>query len=263
MLKKLLLLVVFAGILVVPYACKVTNDEDTAVDVDPVFELDMIEDLQNNQELSFWVRSIELQECLNGTIGHNLEKTTSNINVSLNDIIAPSDCILGEAAAVTEIKLGFLPVGRTFNTEFTIKNTIKNKGTLTINSDAYLLSLDSKDGFGDIVEKLYKIPNNLIWGYVAYHDENLMGAIASDFQTDLAVITNEKALVEGYYGHFSIDGNAELKMKQVADYQYVKTFYFNHFGINQSLIDLVESYRGANDPTEVEFKIFTTTGEVF
>lgn len=263
MLKNLLLLIFFGVLLISQPACKISNDEEAVVNVDPIFALDMVEDLQNDAELSFLIQSIEGQECLNYTIGQSLEKTTSNLNVSLNDIITPSDCIPGEAPAKADVALGYLPVGRVFNTEFRIKNTINNKGTLTINSDSYVLELESQDGFGSIVSKLNKISNNLIWGYVAYHDEDLVGDIATDFQTDLEALANDKTLEESYYGHFSIDKNAILHLKQTPGFQQVRTFYYNYFEDNQALKDLVETYQMNNNQDQITFKIFTGDGAIF
>lgn len=262
MLRKLLFLVVSCGI-AVHFSCKVTNDEDAVVDIDPVFIVDMVEDLQNNKALSFWVSSVELQECENYTISHNLEKTTSELNFRLNSIIAPIDCIVGEKAAVAEIKLGALPFARTYNTEFIIKNTITNKGTFTVQSDAYLLELESMDGIENFVEKLYKIPNNLIWGYVAFNDENVVNDKPADFLDELSSIVSDKVLQEGYYGHFSIGKNGLLKLKQSPDFQIVNSFYFNSFSDNQALIDLLETYRDSSNVDEIEFKIFTANGDEF
>jgi hypothetical protein len=263
MLKNILLFAVFAGLLSTHFSCKVTNDEDASVNIDPVFDLMMIEDLQNNRELSFWVRSIELQNCENSTIGHNLETTTTNINITLNDIISPPDCIMGNQVAETEIKLGFLPLARVFNTEFDIKNTVKNNGQLTINPDAYLLELESMDGFGSVTEKLYKISDNLIWGYIAYNDDEVVGDIPTNFQTDLDNHTNVKSLQTGYYGHFSIAENERLNLPQPLGFEKVITFYYNYFGDDQVLIDLIENYRSANNEEDISFKIFTAEGNVF
>lgn len=263
MTKNILLLIFSIGLLSTHFSCKVTNDEDASVNIDPVFNLMMIEDLQNNRELSFSIQSIELQGCENFTIGHNLEKTTSDIRIDLNDIIPPSDCIIGNHAAETEIKLGFLPSVRTFDAEFDIKNTVKNKGMLTINADAYLLELESMDGFGTVTEKLYKVSDNLIWGYIAYNDDAVVSNSPSDFQTDLAEITAAKSLQTGYYGHFSVTEDENLTFPQNPDFQKITTFYYNHFGNDQALIDLLTSYRSVNNDEDISFKIFTADGEVF
>ncbi|MFT4761197.1 MAG: hypothetical protein ACI9XO_003249 [Paraglaciecola sp.] len=263
MLQNLLLIFVFVGLLSTSFSCKVTNDEDTSINVDPIFNLEMVEDLQNNRELSFWVRSIELQECVNFTISYNLEKTTSEINIGLNDIIPPSDCIIGNEPAEAELKLGFLPLGRFFSTEFNLKNTVQNKGKLTINTDAYLLELESMDGLGSVTEKLYKVPNNLIWGYTAYHNDAIAENVATNFQANLSELTSEKTLSTGYYGHFSIAEDAALSFVQNPDFQKVTTFYYNYFGESQELIDLMEDYRSNNNANDIQFKIFTAKGEVF
>ena len=261
MLKKLLLLAMLSGLMAVQFSCKVTNDEDAAIDIDPVFNLDMIEDLENNKALSFWVESVELQICENYTISHNLEKTTSKLDIRLNEIIAPTDCIVGEVAAVAEIKLGELTFGRTYTTEFTIKNTITNKGILMIQADAYILEMESIDGFQSVVEKLYKIPNNLIWGYIAYNDENLVGNVPAEFLSDVTEITADKTLQDGYYGHFSIDKNGLLNFKQSPNFQKKNTFYFNYSSDTQALADLLETYRSSNNADNIAFKIFTANGD--
>lgn len=263
MLKNILLFSVFVGFFVTLFSCKVTNDEDASVNVDPIFDLVMIEDLQNNRALKFSITSIELQDCENYTIGHNLQSTTSEINIVLNGILAPSDCIVGNQPAITEVQLGTLAIGRVFNTKIDIENTVKNKGKLTVFPDSYLLELESMDGFGSVTERLHKFSNNLIWGYIAYNNEATVGDMVDDFQADLAAIVDNKTLVPGFYGHFSIDENQQLNLLQNPDFQKIKTFYFSNSNDNQALIDLLEAYRNSTNSDEIEFKIFTAEGDVF
>lgn len=260
--KNLLFLLITGVIILTSSACKVTNDEDSVVDVVPVFDLDMVENLTNNRELTFIIESIELQECENFSVGNNLVKTTSDIKIRINDIVPPDDCISGSAPAQSTVKLGFLPLGRVFNLEFTIENTITNKGKLTILDNHYKMELESMDGFGQVVKKLNRIGDQLIWGYIAY-DESDLSAIAANFQNDLMDIADAKILEEGYYGHFSVSPDAALELLQSPDYQHIKTFYFNYSADDQGLLDLLDNYRNMVNAGQMELVIFTARGDVF
>jgi len=262
MQQKIYLLIVFSFLIISQFACKITNNEDSNVDIDAVFNLDMIENLQKDGELNFIVTAVEEQTCENATIDHRLEALVSRLDLSLNEIISPADCNPGQSFASTYIPIENFSVSQTKDILFRLKNTIENIGELKATDDFYELTLNTKDGFDELPEKLWRVPTNFLWGYIAYNTANVIGDAAENFQTELTELSNTIAPSNGYYGHFSIAENNSLELRQAPDFSEVETFFFNFEGDNQSLIDLLESYRMNISVDEAEFRIYRADGSV-
>ena len=243
-------------------ACNISNDEQKIVDIDPVFTLDMLEDLQNNKNLLFVVNSVEWQDCENFTINSAINRSPSMLEVVLNEIVPPSDCIQGFGPATTTLTAGPLTSNRTYDIKFSLQNTVTNDGSFHNAPNYYSLALSSTNGFGSTVNELYKIPNKLIWGYIAYNEEDLVGDLPDTILDEVKSLSNEVTLTEGYYGHFRVNDNNNLQLKRTLDFQNINTFYRLFSGNTLELKALLDDYRNGPNGDLIELKIWTDSGEV-
>ena len=72
-----------------------------------------------------------------------------------------------------------------------LKNTVENKGALTVEADRYLLDMDTENGFLLLHDELLRIPSGTIWGYITYRKNEDVN-IAENFLSDLEFFSIEK-----------------------------------------------------------------------
>ena len=147
-----------------------------------------------------------------------------------------------------------------YDIDINLKNIIPNIGTLIVTDDYYEINIDEPNGILIPNNRLYKVPENTIWGYVAYDDAT--GEIPyDDFKGELNTITSSLIATKGWYGYFEIKENNEVQVANNLANNFVQPFIFKYNGESNELEDLKNSYQ-TNFPN-MEFKIFTSKGEEF
>ncbi len=219
------------------------------VDVDDDFTIDMFENIDNGvRNFQLDISTISPQTCLNYTISYDLDfnEQDNNIELTLNELIEPDDCIQGTSTTSLTIPFGSISEG-TYRFDLNLKDAVINQGQLSVTAGHYLLEMESNDGIEILNPQLNRIPNNTIWGYVAY-DNSSASTDAQDFLSNLQGlntvfnIENNNLYSAGYFGYFQLGENKELTLPGEINFNFYKSFIFQHDSdnledINQVMLD--------------------------
>ncbi len=234
-------------------------------DVEDEFYIDMWEDLSGEngaRELVLKIESIEPANCLNYDIDYQSARLGNRLSVSLNQFIEPADCLAGEAPVKADINLGSLPSGN-YNVNIDFRNTVENDGQLLVSPESYFLTMKSEDGIVLLREELLRVPEDVIWGYVALR-AGADAAVAEAFLADLQAISDEpKALRSGYYGHFTINNlNGEVFIYEQPTDGSAINFLRQYTDASAALKTLVADYRDRHGE-ELIIRMFNADGEAW
>ena len=249
-------------ILCISTGCNLSSLEDTVVvpDVDDEFYLDLWEVLSpQGRFLEFRLRTIANESCLNATINHTFQQTNRELSISINEIIREEGCEAGEAPATASMRTYSPLPGGYFPLFVDLRKKISSDGQLVVTSEAYNISLDDGGGVILLRPELLRIPDETIWGYIAFED-GALDAVAEEFVARLQSISKIHSLREGYYGYFLVNSKGTLKFSNEVAPAGSRTFTYRYDGEKEALLDLLEEYR-SNYGEALNIKIFNTLGE--
>jgi len=231
---------------------------DETISVEDTFRVDLYESLDAiSRSFQIKATSIASENCMNSIIGYTLNKTPSLVSISFNDITTDGTCETGIAPAQSTIDLGVIENG-TYTMQLNLKEVIFNNGSLVVSDEAYNLFMNSHDGVELTRLELKRIPENLIWGYVAYDNTSLDDACTQLLTdaTDLMVPSNLK---DGYYGYFELNQHI-LAPAQGSSKAVVKPFYglidADLSELEAIAVNFRENYQGQG----AELRLFTWEG---
>ena len=236
-------LIFISIVLVLLAGCDLNSLKEPIVvaEIEKEFYINLWEKLNPySNEFELKIETINDKECLNYSIYYALDVDGRQIDVSLDDLSLPSDCISGNGPARSSITIGFLSEP-TYDIQIAIQNVVVNKGQLINLSDRFLLSMETEEGIIIPNDELYKVPDHHLWGYVSFEDSHEQAA--TDFKNELAIHCRNHELAVGYYGHFRLDneGNLAIFNPQTDKNLMVFAHYFepeNEVLIRQLLSDL-------------------------
>jgi hypothetical protein len=258
-LHKIVFLLLFALSL---QSCELGQGKDPILvaDVDKEFDFALWEVLNKGvRHLQLNISSIKEKECLNYRIDQNMRQNGPNISLNINQIIAPEICERGVGPAKGAIDLNPLPNGR-YNLSVNLGKIVPSKGTLTINPDSYIINMPDQFGFRLLQTTLNRIPDQTIWGFIAYQDDTRNAA--NEFIAELNKISQLESLPKGYYGYFSVGDNGEMNIAQPPIDRPIITFSRNFTDTDAKLEALVKSFRNKY-PQSLLINLNNTDGKVF
>ena len=229
------------------------------INIEDEFNVLLWENLDNNNRtFNINLETILANSCENAEIEYTQFNQSQGIFLTVNDIIN-DHCTLGSFPAKASVSVGAL-TNTNYDVDINLKNVIPNTGNLTVTNDYYEISIDNPNGIIIPNNRLYKVPENTIWGYVAYEDA--AGEIPYDnFIGELNNLTTSSFATKGYYGYFEIKENNEVQILQSLAQNHVQHFIFKFNGESNDLENLKTTYQ-TNFPN-MEFKIYTSKGEEF
>ena len=245
-------------------ACDLESlDEPIIVtNVEKEFNIDLWEQLgANSRSVQLLIETIAQEDCTNYSIAHQINRNNVTLDVSLNEIMAPQDCNEGQGPALATVNLGELSNGF-YSLNIDLKNTVFSKGQIVIREKEITVNMNSEEGIRFIRTSILRVPENFIWGYVAFTNP-ADASIATAFEQDLAQTSTEIRMENGYYGPFSINAQEKLFIPGLP-YQddQLETFYFESFSSNAVLQEQVDVYRSTYGDA-IEIKLFNDKGKVF
>lgn len=222
------------------------------------YVVDMWEQLGTpGRSFSLNVSTIGIQpDCINHSIDFNFEAQSEIFKLSLNGIQDAADCEPGQAPARSEIKVGQLDVGF-YDLEINLDNLVINKGTIAVSFDKYEIEINSSNGFKLKRSALYKVPENSIWGYIAYNDIDY-----ADEADDFISFFNDfdsAPQQEGYYGYYRIDNQGKIVIDNQTNMQYFRAFTFSNVNEFDNVKDIVDQYRALHG-SAFEISIMLSNG---
>lgn len=243
-------------------SCELANIGDPIIvsDVEEEFHIAALEKLSpGERSLQFEIETIQDEPCANAVIEARLTKVSYQVRISLQDILAPTDCIPGTAPAFTNLDAGRLPAGY-YQLTIDLKSEVVNEGQIVVRGDRYLIDMETTNGFTLPEKELLRIPENTIWGYVTYEAMN-DEALAAEFQKAIAALSDNAAFSRGYYGHFRVAG-ANVVVRNAPQEEQIKQFAYGYSGETETLQQLIDQYRAAYGE-RLQIRLFNDDGEVF
>lgn len=236
----ILIALVFSGC-----AAKQDANVELLIGIEKEFLLSLREDLKpSGNTLGFYLETIQDQRCPDVRIEYDLVKKEQEIRFDIQQLTFPEPCAGEEAPASVLAPLGGLTTG-TYHLELILQSTIASEGVLEVLDDRYFIQLYAENGIQLVSDMLLKIPEGVVWGYVAYEFPEQESA-GVDFLDSLAPLIADISIEDGYYGHFSIE-NGQVSVAEEADYGIVIPIFGEVTpGFNTEISQLVEQFRTAN-----------------
>jgi hypothetical protein len=229
------------------------------VTIEDEFNILLRESLEeNNRTFNLTVETIKLESCENTLIDVVPSIVGSNISFTIHDI-PESNCSEPIFTATAIVDVGSLD-SPSYEMIISLKNVIQNQGTLMVENDYYELEMRDFNGIVIPEKRLYKVPQNTIWGYIA-SDYSSADSVSDGFINELAEVSDDQDYIDGYYSYFSVVDNELTILNRNIPQDSVRTFGFSYQGDNSDLTAILSTYRSQN--SGVDFKIFTSTGEEF
>jgi len=240
------------------WSCKDDPTEDNVnISVMDEFNISMWENLNNNsRSFQLNIETIGAEFCENTLIETTNSTENGFIGLVINDI--PKDsCDSPIFPATSKFEIGLLSNG-TYPLYISLKEVIYNYGNLRVEEDYFELNMNNLDGISVPEKKLFKVPENMIWGFVAFENASA-STVYDEFLNELTNVAISKNFQSGYYGYFSIEDNELTILNQNISHDNHQSFGLDFSGNNAEIIDLLDTYR--NNYPDLEFKIFTSKGE--
>lgn len=229
------------------------------IDVDDEFNVLLWEKLNpDDRTFHLNIETILANSCEDAEIEYTQVNQSQGIFLTVNDIIN-DHCAVGSFPAKANVDVGSLS-STDYDVDINLKNVVPNTGKLTVTDLYYEINIEEPNGIVIPNNRLYKVPENAIWGYVAYEDAT--GEVPYDnFIGDLNNITTSFFATKGYYGYFEITENNSIEIPHDLPHSFVQPFIYNFNGESNDLENLINTYQ-TNYPN-MEFKILTSKGEEF
>ena len=241
-------------------ACNISSlDEVVIPEVNDEFYLDIWENLTPEGRILEWkLRTIENAECEDASLDYTYRQYASSIELIINKINNPTDCTPGEQPLEASIDAGPLGISA-YPLSFSLRETVANEGTLIVNSDKYILDFTNPVGIIVLRRELFRVPGQVIWGYIhASGDAQEMAA--EELFTQLTALCTPVTLNAGYYGYFTAQQDGEVVLNNSGAPLGASHFAYEFVADKAQLEALLASYR-SQYPEGLEVKIFNTLGE--
>lgn len=241
-------------------ACRNDNtDPDLNVNISDEFEILMKETLSTqSRTFNLQVQTLDNLDCMNYTIAHSLNQNNGTIQFSINNIVDPVDCIVGNAPAKTTINLETMANG-VYNIEINLReNEIVNKGQLIIDEYQFILSTESDYGISFPYTTLRRVPENAVWGYLEFDDLSNYENVLENFHLLLSLMTTTAYPLNGEYGYFRISNNEITTVYDDGRKIDNNLFYYQNIDDIDDLTSALQAFR--DQYPEVSFHVLLSNG---
>jgi len=232
-------------LLLLMQACNIDKTEAPVLDteVEKEYELDLWENLiNNNRTLELRVNTIKSLECSNYFIENTSSRKGNSIEINLGKPQIPGPCAPGTGVAKSNLNLGSISNG-TYTFTIKLGKIVPSTGRLIVSNGSYFLSMPTPIGFRILHNNLLRVPDNTIWGYIAYDPS--ISTTAAQFLRELVNVSQTPDLAKGYYGYFNLleSGEMELGGGKVATDLPVQPILRRFQVDDKELEKLVQTYR--------------------
>ena len=242
-------------------SCKVELlDEPIIISlIDKEFSLELLENLQegsNSLEVHF--ETISDENCLNTTILSSFQQDGLNQKLTIFEILEPETCDPGMAPAKGVESIGDLNNDISYPIQVELQDIVINTGSLTVSDVYYKIEMNEENGISWRHTTLFKIPQDVLWGYITYLDNEQL-LLANDFVSSVEGVTLVAEASDGYYGHFEILNNNITVVKTAPEEVESRLFIRKLDGPADNITDIVKAFR-ANAPSGIELHIYDGNG---
>jgi hypothetical protein len=224
-------------------------------------EMYMIEGLA--QDARFLFLEFETKEeynCLNYFIRFDNNSSSGNIDLHLRDVEKSDFCFTALGPAKAEVNLGIYQIG-TYQTSIKV-DEVENSGTLQVTNSQYILTLNNPQMIDVLFDTLNRVPMNFIWGYAAYNSTDNQPVVDAFMDTLQAVGATQVTLLPGKFGYFDIDGENNIHLIDMPEWDYSENFYYRFEESNEVLREIIRHFYLYHH-AEIFVFLRTSTGQVF
>ncbi len=223
--------------------------------------LQMIENITpEDRSIYFHFYTIELYSCLNYLIRYDFSSDNGNLTINLRDVEKNDLCINGQGPATANMNLGKYDNG-TYQINLTVAGET-NTGTLEVSDLGYVLHFQTLNKLNLIADTMFRIPENIFWGYVAYPKEASAGIANQVLDSLESHGASPHNLQHGYYGYFTIKENGEITLLDKSDANFSINFIYKQEDPDDNIKDVIR-YFNNHHLNEVYIFVRTSKGLVF
>lgn len=252
----------FFFIVLIGAGCDLDSDPIIIPNVEDEFFIELREEFGNGDRDLFWnLSTIESVWCEGAAINFSfLRESSRALSLSINDVSAASDCEPADQPAQSDVEIGPLDQG-TYTLQISLRDALSQEGVLRVFDEFFQIDLEEVNGVVALRERLYRIPDQSVWGFVDHKGEEELINAASLFLEDLEEITQGRLLSNGHYGYFESGSNgAEITFTDaVTTSQTLLTFQRGFNENKAAIVDLIEHYRMSYPALNIQ--VFNTLGE--
>ncbi|MBW6479783.1 MAG: hypothetical protein K0B37_10165 [Bacteroidales bacterium] len=214
----------------------------------------------NKRELIFYLETLETFPCNNFQINTQVSHNRDQVEIYADNIEIPSYCITLTGPATRNISLG---------------NPDENpqKFSFWVNDDRHDFNLLVKENSIELVpgqffdsrlsfarEKLMRIPENTVWGYLVYDAENKI-----NLPEELLLVFEEYGaqlltLSDGDYHYFQVEEETVIFFPGENEITGFSLWFEKEIEI---LVTAFQKYLAENEITNLQIRLFNTRGERF
>lgn len=197
--------------LVFSTGCSWFRDDVTIVDnVEPEFNLDLVEKLDAPYKpIQIRVATLKEQNC-KAIIHNNAFRNGRTISFNINQWSADEPCTEEMKIQDTLITIDVLTPG-TYDLKVRVASDLYSDGTLTVTPDRYLFECQKPLGFVIERTEMLRVPDDLIWGYVAFSNAKY-SSDADLLVQELGGMNKEANIKSGNYGHFVMENRTTITL---------------------------------------------------
>jgi hypothetical protein len=251
------------GLVLCLTSCNVETIDDPIIVplIEQEFQLDLWQTLGRStpSNLEIQMSTIEEEDCLNALILSTYVRTGSELNITIYDILEPEVCDPGSAPARGEQEIVDATPG-TYNIKIEIQDIVSNLGFLTVSEEAYTIDMLEETGITWLNKTLYRIPNDALWGYVAYTntaEENRVTTLIEE----LRALGTPLTLAEGYYGYFTISNSGNsIKIQDAPNADSAKSLLLNYTAGRELINQKVSDFLSTSGNENIVLKLLDSAG---
>ncbi len=228
--------------------------EENLTPADSRIHLRMVEDFtRSSRTFQLYCATEKVYPCVNFPLIARTRQSSKSIDISFEGVMETDFCYTAIGPATTTIDLGALNEGTyTLNLH---NGGVTETGTLVVEAGSYTAVFDESSSFAFADKRLNRIPEQTIWGYVGYDQQEEFLALLKGLGAE------EKNFSPGDYREFQIDENGKRIQSSGPEREHY--FVFRYAGdptaIDAMMRRYAEKYRGQYVYTAV----YTDRGEQF
>ncbi|MBE0639101.1 MAG: hypothetical protein IH598_11325 [Bacteroidales bacterium] len=210
--------------------------------------------------LTFYFFTKEQFPCTNYFINYNYSNDLGNLEIHLKNIEVTDFCLTAAGPATAQMNLGIYQMGA-YQVLIKVVNA-ENSGTLQVTPSQYILTINDPQMLTQLTDTLNRIPENTIWGYVAYNEEEYMSVAAACLDSIEQHGAVPISLDQGNFGYFSLNEEGEINLIDQAEAKFSIGFIYEFEGSDEEINSVIR-YFYINHYDEVFLFIRNDDGEVF
>lgn len=196
------------------------------------------------------IETVNNQDCLSSDILYTLIDEEGELNLTIEDISEVENCPSNEGKVVENIPL-HIETGNT-NIAISLRDIVKNKGSIQTNSIAYKLTIPEAEGIllGNL--EVMKLPEDVIFGTLIAEDlestiirsfldslqEFSVNVLPDGYYTNNFSVENGQAIVSGETNLSDVHQDVYFRVEDKEAFQnFILSYKENHTSLALSLID--------------------------